>query len=278
MVVLSLFDGISCGQLALQRAGIPVSQYMASEIDHHAIQITTKWFPRTIQMGSVADITAETLPYTPDILIGGSPCQGFSFAGKQLNFDDPRSALFFEYIRLKNQIKPRWFLLENVPMKREYQDVISELMGTAPVRINSAAFSAHNRPRLYWTNIPVLPIPPEDSAPAFNRYLFRLGHGYITDAILYAKKYPSLAAQSPATKYRIVEDIDVARTAAPSELRRNAALTRSASPEECEEFQTLPVGYTAGLTKTRRYAVIGNGWTVDTVAHIFKGIPALERH
>jgi len=158
MNVLSLFDGMSCGQLALQRAGFEVDRYMACEIDKYGMQVTRKNFPNTIQMGDVCALKGENLPPI-DLLMGGSPCQGFSFAGKQLNFDDPRSALFFEFVRLLKETKPKYFLLENVRMKQEYQDVISEHLGVKPIKINSALVSAQNRVRLYWTNIPGLEQP-----------------------------------------------------------------------------------------------------------------------
>jgi len=154
--VLSLFDGMSCGQIALKELGVKVDNYYASEIDKFAIQQTQHNFPNTIQLGSVTEIKAKNLERI-DLLIGGSPCQGFSFAGKQLNFNDPRSALFFEFVRLWNEVKAinpnAKFLLENVNMKKEYLRVISEYMGVFPVRINSNLVSAQNRDRWYWTNI-----------------------------------------------------------------------------------------------------------------------------
>lgn len=152
ITVLSLFDGMSCGQLALQKLGIEVKQYYAAEIDKHAIQVTQHNFPNTIQLGDVTKVFAKDLPKI-DLLIGGSPCQGFSFAGKQLAFDDPRSKLFFEFVRLKNECNPTYFLLENVKMKKEFELIISKYMEVAPIEINSALLSAQNRVRLYWTNI-----------------------------------------------------------------------------------------------------------------------------
>lgn len=152
LVVLSLFDGMSCGQLALQRAGIKVKQYYAAEIDNHAIQVTQKNFPDTIQLGDAMKVFGKNLPKI-DLIIGGSPCQGFSFAGKGLNFEDPRSKLFFEFVRLVKECNPKCFLLENVKMKKEHELVISQYMKTNPVEINSALVSAQNRVRLYWTNI-----------------------------------------------------------------------------------------------------------------------------
>ena len=154
MNVISLFDGMSCGQIALQRAGISYQNYYASEIDKHAIKVTQQNFPKTIQLGSVTEVKAENLPKI-DLLIGGSPCQGFSFSGKQLNFEDPRSKLFFEFVRLLKECKPKYFMLENVVMKKEYQDVISEHLGVEPVKINSSLLSAQNRERLYWANFDI---------------------------------------------------------------------------------------------------------------------------
>ena len=156
ITVLSLFDGMSCGQLALQKLGIKVKQYYAAEIDKHAIQVTQHNFPNTIQLGDVTKVFAKDLPKI-DLLIGGSPCQGFSFAGKQLAFDDPRSKLFFEFVRLKNECNPTYFMLENVKMKKEFEIIISKYMGVAPIEINSALLSAQNRARLYWTNIAAEP-------------------------------------------------------------------------------------------------------------------------
>lgn len=156
LTVLSLFDGMSCGAIALREAGIEVKQYFASEIDKTAIRQTTYNFPETIQLGNVVNISASDLPPI-DLLIGGSPCQGFSFAGKQMNFKDPRSVLFFEYVRILNEIRTYnpdvKFLLENVRMRTEYENVISEHLGLEPVAINSSLVSAQNRLRLYWTNI-----------------------------------------------------------------------------------------------------------------------------
>jgi len=152
-VTLSLFDGISCGQEALKQAGISTRIFLASEIEKYPKMITRKNHPLTIQLGDVKNVVADDLPHV-NLLMGGSPCQGFSFAGKQLNFDDPRSALFFEFVRLLKECKPDYFLLENVKMKQEYQDIISEHLGVEPVMINSALVSAQSRKRLYWTNIP----------------------------------------------------------------------------------------------------------------------------
>jgi DNA (cytosine-5)-methyltransferase 3A len=173
MKVLSLFDGMSCGQIALSKLGIKVDKYYASEIDKYAIQITQKNFPDTVQLGDICEIDAKDF-MDVDLILAGSPCQGFSFAGKQLAFDDPRSALFFEFVRLLKEIRPKYFLLENVRMKKEFLEVITEQVSSCytaddvapeykdifgavkfePHFINSSLLSAQSRQRYYWTNIP----------------------------------------------------------------------------------------------------------------------------
>jgi site-specific DNA-cytosine methylase len=253
--VLSLFDGISCGQIALKRAKIPVLNYYSSEIDPFAIKITQKNFPKTIQLGDVTKWRLWDLPEI-DLLMGGSPCQGFSSAGSRLNFEDPRSKLFFEFVDILNIFKPKYFLLENVKMKKEWVNIISDYMKVDPIEINSALVSAQTRKRLYWTNIPDIK-QPKDRKRFYNKVLYRLPHGYITKETKLFAKYPTLVAQSPGTKYREVVDENT---------------TRVISPEECEKLQTIPKNYTKGIPKTRRYAVIGNGWTVDVIAHILKGM------
>ena len=154
MRVLSLFDWMSCWRVALQRANIKVTKYYASEIDKYAIQIANKNFSDTVQLGDIKGLNKSNLPEDIDILIWWSPCQGFSFAGKQLNFEDERSKLFFEYVRILKLTKPKYFFFENVRMKKEYQHIISKYLGVEPIQINSSLVSAQNRVRLYWTNIP----------------------------------------------------------------------------------------------------------------------------
>ncbi len=153
MNVLSLFDGMSCGMIALDRLGIKVDNYYASEIDKYAMQVSKANYPEIIQVGDITKLDLSTLPQI-DLVMGGSPCQGFSFAGKQLAFDDPRSALFFEFVKCVKELNPKYFLLENVRMKKEYLDIISEYMGVEPIFINSSLVSAQSRQRYYWTNIP----------------------------------------------------------------------------------------------------------------------------
>ena len=154
MNVLSLFDGMSCGQIALNNLGFKVDKYFASEIDKYAMEIAKKNFPDTIHVGNVEFVTKEMLNNNIDLIIGGSPCQGFSRAGKGLNFEDPRSKLFFEFVRLIKECKPKYFMLENVKMNKESRDIISEYLGVEPIYIDSALLSAQTRKRYYWTNIP----------------------------------------------------------------------------------------------------------------------------
>ena len=152
MNVLSLFDGLSCGQIALNRAGIKYDNYFASEIEEAPIKVTQKNYPKTIQLGSVLDVKGSDLPKI-DLLFGGSPCQSFSSLGNGKGFDG-KSGFFWQFVRVLNEVKPKYFLLENVNMKQEWKDIISEALGVQPIPFNSNLVSAQNRDRLYWTNIP----------------------------------------------------------------------------------------------------------------------------
>lgn len=259
MNVLSLFDGMSCGQLALKRAGIEYENYFASEIDKYAIKVSSENFPNTIHLGDVTKINYFDLPKI-DLLIGGSPCQGFSFAGKQLNFEDPRSKLFFEFVEALEILKPKYFLLENVKMKKEYQEVISELLGVQPIEINSSLVSAQNRKRLYWTNIPVAEIEPKQV------YLKDLIESGFVDRdkshCLDASYYHGSNLRNYIVKRR--RQIVFERTM-PISFRKLTVL-------ECKRLQTVPDDYKMNVSNSQAYKMLGNGWTVDVIAHIFKGI------
>ena len=266
MNIISLFDGISCGRVALERANIKVDNYYAFEIDKFAIKCAVANHPTNQNLYDVRYATEFNLENI-DLLIGGSPCIGFSQAGKGLNFKDEQSKLFFEYAKCLEYYNPKYFLLENVSMKKEYQDIISGYLGVKPIVINSSLVSAQNRKRLYWTNIPNI-VQPNDRHIYFNDYLYQLGHGFIKDDIVFKSKYPTLVGQSPASKYRIITNIDEASKVPILELRSNKKLTRIISPLECERLQTLPDNYTNILSNTQRYKTLGNGWTVDVIAHI----------
>jgi site-specific DNA-cytosine methylase len=270
--VLSLFDGMACGRLALDRAGIEVNNYYASEIDPYAIKIAQKNFSDIIQIGDVKNVNIKDLKHIT-LLIGGSPCQGFSFAGKGLNFEDPRSALFFEYVKILKQLNPKYFLLENVQMKKEYEDIISGYLGVKPIVINSALVSAQNRVRLYWTNIPGIK-QPEDKGVLLkdiieNGYVDR-DKSYCIDANYY--KGGSLKNYLEKKRRQLVFR--------QSELRLMVKLTseeyRMLTPIECERLQTLPDGYTEGVSNTQRYKMLGNGWTCNVITHILQNINIAE--
>ena len=267
--VLSLFDGMSCGQIALERAGIKVNNYFASEIDKYAIQVAKHNYPNMQHIGDVTQVKANELPKI-DLLIGGSPCQGFSFAGKQLNFDDPRSKLFFEFVRLLKECNPKYFLLENVKMKKEYEDIISEQLGVKPILINSSLVSAQNRERLYWTNIQIQGLP--DDKGLFLKDVIEIGTG---------KKLSEQTAQRPRTlrNYRSENQKAFCMLATMWKGSQSNGMTviddnglRNITPLECERLQTVPDNYTNVVADTNRYTMLGNGWTVDVIAHIFGGL------
>jgi DNA (cytosine-5)-methyltransferase 3A len=380
MNVLSLFDGMSCGQLALERANVSVDNYYACEIDKYAIQIAQKNFPNTIQLGDVRDVitSSSKSKYAPtfyegeiDLLMGGSPCQGFSFAGEQLAFDDPRSKLFFEFIRIMNDLKPRYVLLENVRMKKQFEDVITEHMGFPPQLLNSSKVSAQNRWRNYWFGMLIngkyeqIIIPPMEDKGLVLKDILQTDHdeppvpinernarhhknpnqkALCTTATMYkgagnngmtlvdrlmpvgeAEEYahynyratkevyhmdgkaptlltmqggnrePKVATYSPKGGRIVNRRLDAngvrkdyqmdlplePQVEVRSDDKTNCLTTvqkdnvvvqgmtwRKLTPVECERLQTLPDNYTEGVSKTQRYKMIGNGWTVDVIAHI----------
>lgn len=272
LTVLSLFDGMSCGQIALNKLGVTDYTYYASEIDKYAIKVTQYNYPNTIQIGDVSKVSyKDGILYTEngefevgniDIVMGGSPCQGFSFAGKQLNFNDPRSKLFFEFVRIKNECNPKYFLLENVKMKKESEDVITELMGVEPIMINSALVSAQNRKRLYWTNIPNV-VQPNDKGILLKDIL---ESGVVDREKSYcidANYYKGTNLQQYLTKCR--RQIVFIKSFITEEIRKLL-------PIECERLQTVPENYTLPVSNTQRYKMLGNGWTVDVILHIFKNM------
>lgn len=378
MNVLSLFDGMSCGRIALDKANIKVNKYYAAEIDKYAVQVSKANYPETIHLGDVTKWREWDVDWANiDLLIGGSPCQGFSFAGKQLAFDDPRSMLFFVYVDILNHIKSLnpnvKFMLENVKMKKEFMAVITERLGVEPVFINSALVSAQNRQRWYWANwnIPQ----PEDKGIMLKdilvsggtgfikshseykerneksqcidanyhkgadnhgqRTLIRpcelkpfnenslchhaadatdiKGHGYNKRVYAESGKGPSLAAASggnlepkvllnPAAivgrkldengkrndeldqkpvqclevqshgKSRCLSTVSKDTVVSPLSPGRypNGTHYRKLTPIECERLQTAPDNYTNHVSNTQRYKMLGNGWTVDVIAHIFE--------
>lgn len=357
MNVLSLFDGMSCGQIALNRAGFKIENYFACEIDKHAIQVTQTNYPNTHQLGDVTKVSALDLPAL-DIVIGGSPCQGFSFAGKQLNFEDPRSKLFFEFVRLLKEARVKnpdvKFLLENVKMKKEYQHVITSYLGVAPTEINSALVSAQNRKRLYWTNLEgveqpkdkklviadVLDIPLKNKREnkilmSKSDFKVKVRKNYIDKEklALFLRSYKnktineiSIFCDAPKTMvehwFRVdnsfsipgaeywfklkeflkIEDCKYDKAVSEFEIKNNSfdmakriyhidgkhptltTLTGGGqrktitdgnemfylSPNHCEKLQTVPLDYTKTASERQRFRMLGNGWTVDVIAHILQ--------
>lgn len=360
--VLSCFDGMACGYEALKRAGIPVAIYVASEIDPYAMQIAKKNHPEIVHIGSIENWKQWGLAVGYfDLIIGGSPCQGFSGAGQGLNFADPRSKLYFEYEEILRYYRPKYWLLENVNMKKEWSNIISKRLGVQPVLINSALVSAQNRERLYWANFPIRQ--PEDCGILLNDVILKdacpvvrdglrgkngcfgegrlrvsdtkspalrtpSGGGNIPSVVLHnlflspkERDYMDREVKGGRTHWDFMHhsDTDNAKSMAVvanffKGVPYNVLVDRSKNkcgfwtcdfwdddtscqacqecdnyqgsnttptsairklhPIECERLQTLPDNYTEGVSNTQRYKMIGNGWTVDVITHIFKEMAA----
>lgn len=302
LTVLSLFDGIACGRVALERAGIPVKRYIASEIEPNAIKVAMSNYPDIEQIGDVVKINTKELPEI-DILIGGSPCQGFSASGKGLNFVDPRSRLFFEYVRILKEVRPRYFLLENVKMKKEWSAIISDYLGVEPIEINSSTVSAQNRTRLYWTNIPKV-TQPEDRGIKLEDILEdvewkqpgairgrRLNKGVIVGRRLnesghrqdYDKTIPITQClevrRTNTDKSNCITTVDKDNVLTPlppgrySDAFKGKLPFRYYTTKEYCRLQTLPDDYLDMIPESQARKALGNGWTVDVIAHILSAIP-----
>lgn len=343
--VLSLFDGMSCGMLALDEAGIKVNNYFASEIDKFPMFVSNKNYPGIIQLGDVCGWKSWDLPKI-DLIIGGSPCQGFSRAGIGLNFDDSRSKLFFEFVDIIKHFKPKYFLLENVKMKKEWQDIISEYLGVEPIEINSNLVSAQNRKRLYWTNISGVGKPEdknvliEDILETKNNSLFlgcairgryksngkthqilelnglkksncltsvqkdsmyvelifdssvKLSETSIVSIVddeiriknatkkgfLVAYNYSSINFTCPNSKTRRGRVAHNKSNTLDTQcnqgillnLKNNFYFVRKFTALECERLQTVPDNYTEGVSNSQRFKMLGNGWTIGVISHLFK--------
>lgn len=333
MKVVSLFDGSSCGYLALKKIGLNVDSYFASEIDKYAIEISRKNNPKIKQIGDVCNVSFSNgnLIYGKkftnvgdiDLVIGGSPCQSFSVAGDGTGFDG-KSGLFYEFIRVLKEIKPKYFLLENVVMKKEWAAIITKELGVEPIMINSSLLSAQNRKRLYWTNIPNIEQPldknivlsdilekevPEKfflSQKAID-YMNRLrndkprweyhknpinGKAACLTANMYKgvpygvlrlpkmKQVGTLEMKGNDSIKRVYSAAGKSPTLTtstgghrqPKIYDHDKEVARKLTPLECERLQTLPDNYTEGVSNTQRYKMIGNGWTIDVIAHIFKNL------
>lgn len=368
--VLSLFDGASGGMQALERAGIQVENYFASEIDKYAIQVSSKNYPNIIQIGDVRNIKASDLPPI-QLLCGGSPCQSFSFLGKrngmttkdsqeiltlshylQLKEEgfefEGQSYLFWEYMRVLNEVKPDFFLLENVMMVEKWKKTLTTAIGVEPVMINSSLVSAQNRKRLYWCNIGATKVEgsdillsgitqPEDKGillkdilednvdekyflgqkmlDYFNRNTKiqkEVGNGFSfnpTEGESKAKPVTTKEGNRMGDNFIIVHNLQTRSENRPSIVKNKNAggsgplskqdgksycldtanlqavelpsnndsntdiKIRRLTPIECERLQTMEDGFTDGISNTQRYRILGNGWTIDVIAHIFSHMP-----
>lgn len=269
MNVLSLFDGISCGYEALKRANIKIDKYFASEIDKYAIQVAMKNHPDILQLGDVKGLDTATLPKI-DLLIGGSPCQDLSIAKQnRKGLDGERSGLFWEYVRILEEVKPKYFLLENVAsMSKEDKAIITEALGVEPILINSFLVSAQNRRRFYWTNILNVTQPENKHIQLRDVLEPKIDEKYYiklkSNTVRSSGRGSGINDRHNWDSIRLYDDSIVPKPI--GEVRKFTLL-------ECERLQTLPDGYTdVGISNTQRYKCIGNAWTVDVIAHIFSFI------
>ena len=277
--VLSLFDGMSCGQIALERAGIKVDKYFASEIDKYAMQVTQKNYPNTKQIGSVTEVKGGDLPKI-DLLYGGSPCQSFSTMGLyregmggNIGFEG-KSGLFWEFVRVLKETKPKYFLLENVLMKKEWQNIITEALGVEPIKINSALVSHQRRNRLYWTNIPNIEQPKDLGFDFRDIIETKVDEKYyLTErAVERVREKQGFDLVKEKAKCLFATYYKNNSNSREGQIVETDERLRRLTPTECEILQTVPLGYTEGVSDTQRYKMLGNGWTVDVIAHIFKNM------
>lgn len=292
MNVLSLFDGISCAYKALERAGIPVQKYYASEIDKHAVAISKVHVPCRIDLGDVRSVGELEDPI--DLLVGGSPCQDLSIAKKgRQGLAGNRSSLFWEYVRIKDTVKPKWFILENVAsMPKADKDTITQTLGVEPILINASLVSAQSRKRLFWTNIPNV-AQPEDRGILLKDILqpdAEIDERFVVNGTSFCltasarqiekkqMKVGHLGTDAQANRVYSTEGKSATLSANGGGLGAKTGLydvgrIRKLTPIECERLQGLPDNYTEGIAMTNRYKALGNAFNVEVVAHILKSIP-----
>jgi len=302
-IALSLFDGMSCGQLALQRAGVSVDYYLASEVDQYAMTVAKKNFPEMEHIGDVREVDGTSM-VSPFILMGGSPCQSFSFVGQKKGMATPegeeittldrylelkregfkfegQSYLFWEYVRILKETKPKYFLLENVRMDKKWEKVISETLGVDPHDIDSKLVSAQTRYRLYWTNIPGVEMPEDKGLTLSDVWDPECEN--ISEKML--KKIPGTLAHKKAwSSCKTLEDKAGCLTTNGQGISNSSATNIWVNGQYyrpsvlmCERLQTVPENYTAHVSNSQRYKMLGNGWTVDVIAHILSHIPEEEK-
>jgi DNA (cytosine-5)-methyltransferase 3A len=319
ITVLSLFDGISCARVALERLGYN-PKYYASEVDKYAIQVGMKNYPYNIQLGDVRGVTGSAFNEPIDLLIGGSPCQDLSIAkANRKGLDGDRSGLFWEYVRILHEVKPRYFVLENVnSMPKEAKRIITEAMGVEPIMINAALVSAQSRKRLFWTNIPGVVLPDdrglvlediiEGGYPVNLRYYplksycidanyhksenlkHHLTH-HLRQLIFDPVRVGQYNSGGQGDRVYSVQGKSVSLSANGGgrgaktglyELKchgyvpNGEYIIRKLTPVECERLQSLPDGYTEGISKTQRYKCLGNAFNVEVVKHILSFMEATK--
>ena len=318
MNVLSLFDGISCGMIALDKLGINVNNYFASEIDENAIKISKANYPNIKHIGDVTKITKDNIKNMPkiDLILGGSPCQGFSNNGNGLNFNDSRSKLFFDFVNILNWVrevnnKNVKFLLENVKMKKEWEDIITQYVKVRPIEINSKLLTAQNRPRLYWSNIDNIDIPKDAGIELINILDKNVKFDFINHEGL--KICKSISENSRNLIYRVDNEVRIKQATKqgyivanegdginlsfPCSLSRRGRVIKGKSNcldtscnicvyidnsirrftiNELEKLQGLPIGYTNHVSDRSRIKAIGNGWTIDVIEHILRNLVDTE--
>ena len=283
-------------------------KYYASEIDKYAIQVTQKNFPDTIQLGNIREVKASGLPKI-DLLIGGSPCQDVSFAGKGKGLiDGERSSLFFEFVRLYQELKPKYFILENVKMKKNSEAIITHCLGVQPIEINSSLFSAQNRKRLYWTNIPLDDLPKDkgiklkdilengivdrDKSHCIDAIYFKGGNlkSYFEKhrrKLVFSNDGLCHVGEADINGYDLLKRVYHPEGKAPTlnsmgggnrepKVLVEQLKWRKLTPLECERLQTVPDNYTQGVSNTQRYKMLGNGMTVDVIAFLLKNAKGID--
>lgn len=276
--VLSLFDGMGCLQLVLKILGIKVDKYYASEINPKSIIVAKRNFPNTIQLGDVTKIKGSELPKI-FLIAAGSPCQGLSRANtKRKNLKDSRSSLFFQFVRLIQEVKPKYFFLENVKMNQESQDIISKILGVQPIRINNKLVSRQARDRLYWTNIPGI-AQPEDRGIKFEDVIGE--PGAICGAIRGTKtkysegKYLRMVYARKDGKCNCLttnRDMHMVLREHVSRKLRHEVPFRHLTISEMEKIQGVPVNYTSGVAESHRVEMLGNGWNIPTIVHLLSNL------
>jgi DNA-cytosine methyltransferase len=265
MNILSLFDGMSCGQIALNKCDIKYTSYFASEIDPYVIKVTQANYPETKQLGDITKLDTSTLPKI-DLLFGGSPCQSFSSAGDKTGFEG-KSGLFWEYVRVLEEVKPKYFLLENVKMKKEWENIISDTLGVKPIELNSKDFGAQHRVRLFWTNIPITNPTPKSNKTLKDIITETYSERTVADTernLRHEKKLTDKSLACTATMYKGAGNNGMTLIRRPGQKELSVL-----NVTEVENLMNVPLGYTNHVSNTQRYKMLGNGWDVAVIEWIF---------